>query len=120
MVAKDVCEALGLARDSGGLGPRTLSIIAAYLLDPSAATIRSVQIEPATILDTARSLFGADHLAVHQIDKRHMAYLDDDAMSKTVTGLFTVAGREDAPVEGRALIVERSRRRSRSFPFPYD
>ncbi|BDV36354.1 hypothetical protein [Methylocystis iwaonis] len=82
-----------------------MSTIAAYLLDPSAATIRPVQIEPATIFDTARFFVGADYLALHQIDKRHTAYVDDDGLTKPVTGMFTVAGREGTPVAGRALIL---------------
>lgn len=82
-----------------------MSIFTAYLLDPSAATLRAVHIQTRSIAHSMRFLVGCDRLAPIAVDDRHTAFVGGDGLDKVVTGLFTISGREDAPVPGRAVIV---------------
>ncbi len=77
----------------------------AYLLDPSAATLRAVRIQTRLIVQSMRFLVGCERLAPIAIDDRHTAFVDGDGLHKAATGIFTVVGREDLPIPGRAIIV---------------
>ena len=56
-----------------------MSKFAALLLDPAAATIRPVEIQRATALETFYRLIGCNLIYRVWLDDTHLAYVDDVA-----------------------------------------
>lgn len=82
---------------------RTLS---GYLIDPAAATIRAVELDPTHFHRTLRLLIGCDYVERVDLDDAHVAYCDSRRTTEPVTGFWTVPARGSRPpIAGRAVIV---------------
>jgi hypothetical protein len=80
--------------------------LSGYLIDPAAATIRAVELDPTHFHRTIRRLIGCDHMERVHLDEAHVAYCDSRRTTEPVTGFWTFpAHRSRPPIAGRAVIV---------------
>lgn len=77
----------------------------AFLLDPAAATIRTVLLNKTEVIASLYRLIGCSRVDRLWLNDRHVVYFDDEGMLGSVTGLFTIRDHDASPVAGRAIIV---------------
>lgn len=86
--------------------PSARSTLSGYLIDPAAARIRAVELDPTHFHRALRRLIGCDHMERVHLDNGHIAYCDIRRTTEPVTGCWTFPGRGSRPpIAGRAVIV---------------
>ncbi len=77
-----------------------------YLIDPAAATIRTVEISEEHFVQAICRLIGCEATDFLRVDEDHVAHYDSQGMMEPVTGLWTFPERVSRPpIAGRAVIV---------------
>lgn len=84
-------------------------MLTGYLIDPTAATICKVRLNPSNIGAALRHHIGCKLLDRVWIDDRHFAHLDEEALHAPVTGLWYVPHSSPQPYAGRAVILAEAR-----------
>ncbi|WP_166145074.1 hypothetical protein [Methylosinus sp. RM1] len=86
--------------------PSARPTLSGYLIDPAAATIRAVELDPTYFHRTLRRLIRCDHMERVDLDEAHVAYCDSRRTTEPVTGFWTFpAHGSRPPIAGRAVIV---------------
>ncbi|MBG0812321.1 hypothetical protein IY145_23530 [Methylosinus sp. H3A] len=84
-------------------------MLTAYLIDPTAATICKVRLNPSNVGAALRHHIGCKLLDRVWIDDRHFVHLDEEALLAPVTGLWYVPHSSPQPYAGRAVILAEAR-----------
>lgn len=80
--------------------------IVGYLIDPAAATIRTVEISKERFVQTVCRLIGCEATDSIRVDENHVAHYDCRGMMEPATGLWTFPARASKPpIAGRAVIT---------------
>lgn len=80
-------------------------MLTGYLIDPTAATICKVRLNPSNAGAAVRHHIGCKLLDRAWLDDLHFAYLDEEGLLAPVTGLWYVPHSSPQPYAGRAVIL---------------
>lgn len=91
--------------------------IVGYLIDPAAATIRTVEIGDGPFIQAVCRLIGCEATDTILVDDSHVAHYDSHGMMEPVTGLWTFPARASRPpIAGRAVVVGNDGARTPKLP----
>lgn len=86
--------------------PSARKTLLGYLIDPAAATIRAVELDPGHFFRNLCWLIGCEQVEQVHLDEFHVAYCNGLGLTEPVTGLWAIPDRRSqSPIAGRAVIV---------------